>query len=182
PRAGARQRARHPGDGDLGALIRRHPDSPAIGVSIGAGARAVATVEARGLAIYVLRGSAHPGALAQLAERLLCKQEVRGSTPLGSTAVRGRFPAGSGLSAFSGCRYGRHRFRKRVTSSSPIAAGHPTCRRGTDRTGGHASVRLDGRPLKAKSAVPAGTAPSSGSGHEAGQGGGVKSRTLPLTL
>ena len=34
------------------------------------------------------------GALAQLGERLLCKQEVIGSIPIGSTSLR---PAGSGV-------------------------------------------------------------------------------------
>jgi hypothetical protein len=32
------------------------------------------------------------GAVAQLGERLLCKQEVIGSIPFGSTSLRTRFP------------------------------------------------------------------------------------------
>jgi hypothetical protein len=36
-----------------------------------------------------------PGAIAQLGERLLCKQEVTGSIPVGST----RFPQSASLSA-----------------------------------------------------------------------------------
>ena len=34
---------------------------------------------------------AHDGAVAQLGERLLCKQEVIGSIPFGSTSLRARF-------------------------------------------------------------------------------------------
>src|SRR5690606_29742676 len=60
------------------------------GKSSGARPYAVATVyRPDGFAIYRfprVAGIVPEGALAQLAERLLCKQEVRGSNPLGSTS------------------------------------------------------------------------------------------------
>ncbi len=37
---------------------------------------------------YLLVGGTHDGAIAQLGERLLCKQDVVGSIPSGSTKLR----------------------------------------------------------------------------------------------
>ena len=42
----------------------------------------------------VERQTAHPGAVAQLGERLLCKQEVVGSIPIGSIEDSGLVPSG----------------------------------------------------------------------------------------
>ena len=53
-------------------MVRIHPDPP------GAGARA----------LHRKKGLKR-GAIAQLGERLLCKQEVTGSIPVGSTRSRG---------------------------------------------------------------------------------------------
>ena len=39
--------------------------------------------------VHKARRSARPGALAQLVAHLLCKQGVRGSSPLGSTTMNG---------------------------------------------------------------------------------------------
>ena len=58
-------------------MVRIHPDPPALGDSVGPREGA--------------RGSQRSGAVAQLGERLLCKQEVIGSIPFSSTNQEGAF-------------------------------------------------------------------------------------------
>ena len=56
-------------------MVRIHPDPPG-------------SVQARWLAARWLAASGIAGAVAQLGERLLCKQEVVGSIPSSSTMIR----------------------------------------------------------------------------------------------
>ena len=75
------------------------------------------------------RAGRHPGAMAQLVAHLLCKQGVRGSSPLGSTAGQRPFPlGGKGLVA---------------SPSSPRVAG----RAGRDKVPSLAASGLEKQPI-----------------------------------
>ena len=59
-------------------------------------------LECYGLQPWVLRDNTLHGSVAQLGERLICIQEVVGSTPIGSTKIIANLEATLGDPKFSG--------------------------------------------------------------------------------
>ena len=72
-------------------MVRIHPDPPK-------------NLDLRGSNVRTgASGIVDPGAIAQLGERLLCKQEVTGSIPVGSTSFP--VPSAKRAACVLGCRF-----------------------------------------------------------------------------